>query len=173
MSPEETRAQTDDTGEFAAAHLAPGPYDVQVVKYRVDEKKEEGFVRHFKVNAIDGETVGVEFAISIGRLRGGFLGLREGEEGFVALIPGEIAGDSFTFEDLQKLIPEIAYRKELDVDGEYVIADIEPGVYTAFGVALPMAAANDEQRFAGMRLSMAVVEIEEDETTSLDITLGW
>ncbi len=41
-----------------------------------------------------------------------------------------------------------------------------------FGAALPKSGEADEQRFADLRLSKDVVEVEEGETTLLDIAPG-
>ncbi len=173
LSREEIRAQTDDVGEFAAVNLAHGSYDVRIVQKGERQTGKAGFNRSFQVDAIEDETVEVDFTIIIGKLQGTFTGLREGEEGWVALFPGEIVGDNFTFENFQRLSRDIAYRKKLDADGEYAIPDASPGIYTVLGAAFTAAAETNEQRFASMRLSEAVlVEIEEDKTTVLNVTTG-
>ena len=172
LSDGETRAQTDHDGRFTATNLWPGVYDLHILRHQQPREGIEGFRRSFRVQAVDNETVEVTFSIAIGGLRGNFTGLREGEEGLVALIPGEVPGDTFTFEDIEKLMPQIADRKELNADGAYLFPDLDPGIYTLFGAAFPAGAEDDEQRFAELRLDKVLVEIEEGQSTEVDINLN-
>jgi len=166
-----TRTNTDRDGRFTAAGLLPGEYDAWVIRFKQPGHGTEGFVRSFRVEAVAGETIEVTFSISIGVLRGDFVGLREGELGLVALIPGEVAGDAFTYAAIEELMLRIADRKEVEEDGAYCFPDVEPGLYTVFGAAFPADAEDDSQRFAGLRLSKVLVEVEEGQSTEVDIAL--
>jgi RNA polymerase sigma-70 factor, ECF subfamily len=170
-SPQKTSTRTNGAGDYRMSGLVPGVYHVYMLKSLGDPAGDIGVSREAEVEVVNGQTVRLDFRVQTGFFQGSLSGLRAGEGGIVAVVPGEVTVDRIDAETLAVLERETVAKKEMAEPGPFAFADIAPGLYTVFYAAYPAAEEDTATALAQARCFSILVEIQEGQTTEAVLVL--
>jgi hypothetical protein len=98
-------------------------------------------------------------------------GLKNGEQGAVIMLEGEVAVPGYSTDMLQGLAPLTVTQVPLTPDGMFRFEGIEPGTYTLLARAMSGRPRNDQEALANTRMATTVIEISNEGPKTIELTL--
>lgn len=98
-------------------------------------------------------------------------GLKEGEAGYIGLLPGKITIGTLTEEKIQEYLGMLAGQAQMNPDGTFRMENVEPGTYTVVGVAADPNAPSPEEALMNARIVTEVIEVREGDEITVNLSV--
>ena len=163
-------AQTNSDGSYVINSVPAG--EVRVSVYIRDSSGGGGRQHSETAQIVAGSVTRLDFDLPLPTFVSGYLsGLKEGEMGYIGLLPGEIKLGPLTKEKVQEYLGMLAGQAEMNPDGTFRIENVEPGTYTVVGVAADPNAATPEDAIMNARIVTEVIEVNEGEEITVQLSI--
>ena len=159
--------QVGADGRYSVNNLPPGPATVSAYTRGGSDHRSE----RAEVEIVGGKVIKQDLHFSKPTVVAGVVhGLQPGEQGVVGILPGEVEIE-VSEKKIQEYLGMLAGQTQVRSDGTFRVSSLEGGVYTVVAVAVNPNESSDIQALMNARMSIQVVEIEEGQEISLEMTL--
>ncbi len=163
-------AQLGSDGSYRIESVAVG--EVRASVYLHDFSGARGRQQTETVQIAAGRVTRLDFELPLPTFVSGYLsGLKEGEGGYIGLLPGEVTLGSLTREKITEYLGMLAGQAEMNPDGSFRMENVEPGTYTVVGVAADPTAASAEDALLNARIVTDVIEVREGEEITVELSI--
>lgn len=163
-------AQLGSDGSYRIESVPVG--EVRASVYLHDFSGAGGRQQVETVQIAAGRVTRLDFKLPLPTFVSGFLsGLKEGEAGYIGLLPGEVTIGPLTKEKISEYLGMLAGRAEMNPDGTFRMENVEPGTYTVVGVAADPNASSPEDALINARIVTDVIEVREGEEISVELSI--
>ncbi|MFO7974334.1 MAG: carboxypeptidase regulatory-like domain-containing protein [Candidatus Hydrogenedentota bacterium] len=165
-----SHAQLTSDGSYFIESVPVGEASASV--YLPDPSSGQGRHETETVEIVAGRVTRLDFDLPLPTFVSGYLsGIKEGEGGYIGLLPGKVKIGPLTQEKIQEYMSMLAGRAEMNPDGTFRMENVEPGTYTVVGVAADPNAPSPEEAIINARIVTEVIEVREGEEISIELSI--
>ena len=162
--------QLNGDGSYLLESVPVG--EVQAYVYLRDESGGRGRQETETVQIAAGRVTRLDFDLPLPTFVSGYLsGIKEGEGGYIGLLPGEVKIGPLTKEKIQEYMGMLAGQAQMSPDGTFRMENVEPGTYTVVGVAADPNAPSPEEALMNARIVTEVIEVREGEELTVNLSV--